>query len=24
VLAFFIYVGTRATMRFRPETMVVS
>jgi hypothetical protein len=24
VLAFFIYVGTRASMRFRPETMVVS
>jgi hypothetical protein len=24
VLAFFIYVGTRATMRFRPETMVVT
>ena len=24
VLVFFIYVGTRATMRFRPETMVVS
>jgi hypothetical protein len=24
VLAFFIYVGTRAAMRFRPETMVVT
>jgi hypothetical protein len=24
VLAFFVYVGTRASMRFRPETMVVS
>src|SRR4030095_1780975 len=24
VLAFFIYIGTRASMRFRPETMVVS
>ena len=24
VLAFFVYVGTRAAMRFRPETMVVS
>lgn len=24
VLAFFIYVGTRASMRFRPEAMVVS